>query len=90
MGRPTTMIELNEMTVDELSCILDGLVEAGHGDSPVRICLDNGDENRDRLYDLGIDTISITNMFGDFDVSLNAYLFNHQIAELLERFEYRG
>lgn len=78
------------MTVKEAASILNGIVEAGHGEAELFICLDHGDENRDEQYDLGIDKINITNACGDLFVSLESYLFHDCVIDLVKRFGYKG
>lgn len=76
------------MTVKELAGFLCGIVEAGHGDSEVYICLDHGYENRDEVYDIGIDKVGIYNLNGDIFVALESYLFDDSISDLIDEFGY--
>ena len=78
------------MTVKEAASILNGIVEAGHGESELFICIDHGSDNRDEQYDLGIDKITVTNAYGDLFVSLEAYLFHDCLVDLVKRFGCKG
>ena len=84
------MSKRNKMTVGELTGFLNGVVMAGHGDAEAYICLDHGNENRDELYDLGIDSISILNSDGDIAVAINSFLFHDCVEDMTERFGYKG
>lgn len=78
----------NHMTVKELAGFLNGVVEAGHGDSEVYICLDHGAENRDDVYDLGIDKVGIYSLDGDVFVAIESYLFDDGLHKLMNTFGY--
>ena len=77
---------VNHCTVKELASVLNGIVEAGHGDAPVTICLDHGTENKDEIFDLSIDNISIRGTFDDVFITFDTYLFNSTLNDLLKSF----
>ena len=84
------MSKSNKMTVNELAGFLNGVIEAGHGDADIHICLDYGYSDRDQTYDVDIDSINILNMDGCVSVMLNTYLFKINVRELLDSFGYEG
>ncbi len=82
------MSKSNKMTVEELAGFLGGVVDAGHGDSEVYICLDHGYEKRDEVFDIGIDKVGIYNLDGDVCVALESYLFDDSVKQLVTTFGY--
>ncbi len=84
------MSKSNKMAVKELAGFLNGVIEAGHGDADIHICLDHGDTDRDQTYDMDIDSVSILNLDGCVSVMLNTYLFKSNIKGLLDSFGYEG
>lgn len=82
------MFKSNRMTVKELAGFLNGVVCTGHGDAIAYICLDHREKNRDEL--LGIDSISILKIDEEISVTINSYMSDETIEEILGRFGCKG
>lgn len=83
------MSERNYISVKTAAAILNGIVEAGHGDAELSIVLDHGTDNSDEEIDLGIDKITVLNTYEDIAVMIESYMFNETIKKMLDRFRYK-